>query len=281
MKVCSIFLFFYLWASNVYVLAEAFTQDLLEDELWDDGLAEISVFDAIEVRYGMPRKTEVRHILVKEMFSAKAMVKADDWREKGAYEVIKLNQVIKVPTGSYDYYQMHSNFWHKKTGNLIKFSLASIDSCGNTYKEGRIEKGKLNYTARTYWQGMDQVEKKLKLPDDLLFYDELPWKLRTMAWKDGKSFTALLMTTTVTNKADSLKPESVQISVKDSPQGWLVLVEGESKDQFLFDKSSPHELVEWKKRDGGKLVKRTSLRIPYWQLNKPGDEEVYGLAFSR
>ncbi|MEM9400410.1 MAG: hypothetical protein AAF984_09395 [Verrucomicrobiota bacterium] len=252
-----------------------FSNNFFEDKIWDDGLAEVTVYDALEVRYQLPRNTVVKHFLVKENFSSQSMVKADDWREKEAYEVIKLNQLIHVPTGTYRYEQMHSSFWERKTGQLIKFSLASIDSCGNSYKEGRILGNNLSYKAMTYWQGMDDVQKQMKLEEKVLFYDELPLKLRTLNWKDGHEFNGKLIPTIVTSKADSLLVEEAKIALRKKNKVWQVTVSTKfGKDVFLYAQKSPYLLLEWQRRDGGFLKQRKSVRIPYWQLNKPEDKSV-------
>ena len=88
-------------------------------------------------RYGQPRQTEVLHILVREPFELRQMVKPDNWQRPGVIQVLKMNQVLHIPTGLYVYQQMQSNFWRADNARLAKFSLTSNDSCGNTYKEAR------------------------------------------------------------------------------------------------------------------------------------------------
>ena len=89
------------------------------------------------MRYGTPRQCEVLHILVREPFDSKQGVKPDDAKRADVTNVLKLNQILDVPTGLYVYQQMHSNFWRVDDARLAKFSLTSNDSCGNTYKEAR------------------------------------------------------------------------------------------------------------------------------------------------
>src|SRR5882724_9156228 len=99
-----------------------FGTELLRDGIWDDGKAEYDVYLADEMRYGIARRTEIVHIVVKEPFNTKLRVKAEapPWRE-----VLKMNQVVDVPTGVYAYHQMHSSFWDRETGDLLKFSMSS------------------------------------------------------------------------------------------------------------------------------------------------------------
>jgi hypothetical protein len=48
---------------------------------------------------------------------------------------------------------------------------------------------------------------------------------------------------------------------------------GKLTDEFLLDAEPPHRLREWRMSDGGKLILRRSLKIDYWNYNKPGDRE--------
>src|SRR5712692_11601511 len=89
-----------------------FTPALFQNSsYWVDGKAEFDFYDAQIVREGHPRPCEVLHILVREPFDPKQSVKPDDLKRPDLINVIKLNQILHVPTGIYLYQQMHSNFW--------------------------------------------------------------------------------------------------------------------------------------------------------------------------
>src|SRR3981081_856378 len=92
---------------------------------WGDGKAEFNIYDAQIARYGIPRACEVLHILVREPFDPKQLVKPDNPNQPDAIQVLKLNQILHVPTGLYVYQQMHSNFWRVDNSQLLKFSLTS------------------------------------------------------------------------------------------------------------------------------------------------------------
>ncbi len=264
-----------LTGANSLATTSPFSQTLLEDEnIWGDGKAEYSIYEATLLRYGISRSSEVRHILVREPFSTKALVKADNWQSEDTYNVLKLNQIIRVPTGSYRYDQMYSSFWKIDNGDLLKFSLSSIDSCGNTYKQGRRISNGFHYQAFTYWEGMDEVDSKTALPSNTLFYDELPWKLRTLDWKEGSTFTAPLVPSVINSKAKPIKTSSAKFTITSSGENRMVTVRhAQGTDTFLFAQESPYRLVKWTMWDGGELILRSSVRIPYWNLNKPGDEK--------
>src|SRR6267378_3952098 len=80
---------------------------LQNNSYWGDGKAEFNIYDAQIARYGIPRPTEVLHILVREPFDPKQLVKPDDPNRPDAIAVLKLNQILHVPTGLYIYQQMH------------------------------------------------------------------------------------------------------------------------------------------------------------------------------
>ncbi|WP_221030945.1 hypothetical protein [Actomonas aquatica] len=257
------------------VIAQApFSPRLLQDDsIWGDGKAEVTVFAAQEKRYGELRETEVRHIVVREDFAADAQVKADNWQAPGTYPVIKLNQIITVPTGTYRYDQGHSAFWRVSDGQLIKFASTTNDSCGLSYKQGNLTAGDWHYRAFTYWEGMSEVDTTAAAPVGALTYDELPFKLRTLDWGKTTLFEAPLLETVIDSKADTLAWAPAAFAIQRVPDGWRVTVShAHGTDRLTFDRESPHTLRRWIRWDGSRLERTHTIRLPYWQLNQPGDE---------
>lgn len=269
--------------------AAPFTDGLLRDEtLWGDGRAELAIFDATEKRYGVARPTEVRHILVREHFAAKGQVKADDWRAPGAYPVIKLNQIITVPTGTYRYDQGHSAFWRVADGELIKFAHTTNDSCGLTYKQGnRSADGRAwRYRALTYWEGMEEVDTRVTPPAGALFHDELPFKLRLLDWERAAAltdgFTAPLSAGVIGSRTETPAWSEARFRVAREDATWRVaVVHARGEDRFTFDAAPPHLLRRWERHDGTALLLRHAVRLPYWELNRPGDERLLEPANAR
>lgn len=263
-----------------------FSDRLLRDEaLWGDGKAEMTVYDAVEPRYGVLQKTEARYYLVRESFAPEAPVKADDWRRPGTYPVIKLNQVWTVPTGSYRYDQGVSLFWRADdsgagAGGLIRFSHTTSDTCGLTYKRAdfssRGEAGPAwRYRAFTYWESGDEVDHAAPAPARGLFYDELPFKLRTLDWTRATLFEAPLLPSLVGSKPQTkLVWSTARFFVEKTREGRRVTVKhAGGTDQLTFDPEPPHGLSKWTRADGGSLTRTHSLRLPYWELHAKGDEK--------
>jgi len=270
-------------SATAFAQPSPFTDRLLRDEkLWGDGNAELSVFKAIEPRYGTPREAEVRHYLVREDFAPEAPVKADDWQRAGTYPVIKLNQIWSVPTGSYRYDQGVSLFWRaaadatsqSAAGSLFRFSHTTSDTCGLTYKRADLADGTWRYRAFTYWENGDALDHRTPAPAGGLFYDELPFKLRTLDWGKLTIFEAPLLPSLVGSKPDAgLLWQSAKFNIEKLRDGWRVTMRhAGGVDRFIFDAEPPHALQSWQRADGGKLERTHLVRLPYWRLNQPGDE---------
>ncbi len=253
-----------------------FTPAFLQDNsYWGDGKAEFNIYDAQITRYGIPRPTEVLHILVREPFDPKQLVKPDDSNAAAAIAVLKLNQILHVPTGLYVYQQMHSNFWRVDNAQLLKFSLTSNDSCGNTFKEARRTGDKFAYEYHTYWDGMADGKEDLNVPAAGYFYDELPWLVRTIDFsKPSSQFEVQLAGTTINSKKDSFVFKSAKISFKATERELDVAVEhAGGTDHFILDRDFPNLLRAWNAADGSRLKMKRSLKVDYWNYNKPGDRE--------
>lgn len=254
-----------------------FTPALLQNSsYWDGGKAEFNIYGAEIARYGIPRPSEVLHILVREPFDPKQLVKPDNPNHPGAIPVLKMNQILHVPTGLYVYQQMHSNFWRVDSAQLLKFSLTSNDSCGNTFKQARREGDRLAYEYHTYWDGMADGTENVTVPANGHFYDELPWLVRTIDFfaKPSGAFEVQLAGTTINSKKDTIVFKPAKISYKSTERTIDVAVEhAGGTDRFILDERFPHLLREWNAADGSKLKMKRSLKVDYWNFNKPGDRE--------
>lgn len=254
-----------------------FTPALLQNNsYWDGGKAEFNIYGAEISRYGIPRPCEVLHILVREPFDPKQLVKPDNPSQPGAIPVLKMNQILHVPTGLYVYQQMHANFWRVDNAQLLKFSLTSNDSCGNTFKQARREGDQLAYEYHTYWDGMADGKENVAVPANGYFYDELPWLVRTIDFmpKPTGEFEIQLAGPTINSKKDTFVFKPAKVSYKSTERTIEVAVEhAGGTDRFVLDQRFPHLLREWNAADGSKMKMKRSLKVPYWNYNKPGDRE--------
>ena len=242
---------------------------------WNDGKAEFDIYDAQIMRYGQPRQTEVLHILVREPFDLKQMVKPDDWQRPGIIQVLKLNQILHIPTGLYVYQQMHSNFWRVDNARLAKFSLTSNDSCGNTYKEARRGGEIFAYQWHTYWDGMAEGREKVTLPPNGFFYDELPLRVRTIDFsKPSGDFEIQLAPTIINSRKEELIWKPAQVHFESTDRVIYVTVQHTAGlDKFVLDRDFPYLLRTWEAADGSRLKMKRSLKVDYWNYHKLGDRE--------
>jgi len=192
-----------------------------------------------------------------------------------AIPVLKLNQILHVPTGLYVYQQMHSNFWRVDNAELLKFSLTSNDSCGNTFKEARRNGDQLTYEYHTYWDGMAEGKETIAQPKDGYFYDELPWLVRTIDFsKPTREFTIQLAGSIINSKKDTIafKPAKISFELSEKKIEVSVAHEG-GTDRFSLDRDGPNLLREWTAADGSHYKMKRNLKVDYWNYNKPGDRE--------
>jgi hypothetical protein len=248
---------------------------LQNDSYWGDGKAEFNIYDAQIARYGVPRPCEVLHILVREPMDPKQFVKPENPNQPGAFPVLKLNQILHVPTGLYVYQQMFSGFWRVDNAQLLKFSLTSNDSCGNTFKEARREAAGFAYEYHTYWDGMAGGKENVTVPANGYFYDELPWLARTLDFqKPSTPFEVQLAGSTINSKKDTFVFKPAKVSFKSTDREIDVAVEHASgTDHFILDANFPNLLRAWNAADGSRLKMKRSLKVAYWNYNKPGDRE--------
>ena len=267
---------------------------LQNEAYWGDGKAEFNVYETHEIRYGQPRRSNVIHIYEREFFSSDAFVTTADPKQQGAYPVLKLNQVIYIPTGVYAHQYMHSSFWKPDTGQLLKATLSGNDSIGNTYKELQALtgwrtwlQGGWNHHWHTYLPGQSEGKEKVSGEKDATFFDELPMRVRSIDFTPGSgTFAVPLAPSIIGPEVDKIAfaPATVEWEQKKSrpSQGGRPPVlgtitvtvkprEGKGEDVFILDAQPPHLLREWRKRDGGTLILQQSFKIEYRKLNKLGD----------
>jgi hypothetical protein len=253
-----------------------FNPSLLQNHsYWSGGKAEFNIYDAQIVREGQPRPGEVLHILVREPFDPKQFVRPGDPKRPETIAVLKLNQILHVPTGLSVSQQMHTSFWRVDDARLWKFSLTSNDSVGNTYKEGRRAGEQFSYEFRTYWDGMAEGKENIILPANGVFYDELALRVRLIDFsKPSGEFEIPLAPTIINSKKDNIIFKAAKVSFTSTARTIDVAVRSEvGTDHFILDRHFPFLLREWTAADGSRLKLKRSLKVAYENYNKVADRE--------
>lgn len=245
---------------------------LLSAPFWDDGKAEISIYSAKRYHYGRLYDSKIEYFFVKESFSESKLIKTDDYHSKDATQVIKLNQVISTPTGTYDYQQMHSSFWSKDSGKLLKFSMSHHEACGSSYKQGVLADGSLQVKGATYWEGQSKIQESVKMDAGLWWYDELPLRTRQLVADRASAPAKLrLVPSTIHSKAGSYQHVPANLTVDDFT---VTITHAGGKEVLKFDPKWPHVMTSWQQASGESLTLERTLRLDYWNHHAPGDEKL-------
>jgi hypothetical protein len=251
--------------------------------VWDDGNAEVSVYDARDVRYGIARSSRAVLIVVAEDLLRDRLVKADSPAAGVALvRVLKLNQVRSIPTGVYTYQQMLSAFLAADSLDPVKITMTSHEWCGNSFAEWRRDLASLEL--RTYFESPGDTEVPL-IPEGAVFYDALALKLRGLDFARTRRGTLRIIDSIFSNRPVPPPVEDAGLVVDRTagpPAAYRVaLTRGKRRDVFEFEVAAPHRLLAWERSDGGSLRLRRSSRFRYWEKNGPGDEKILSSAGTR
>jgi hypothetical protein len=244
--------------------------------LWNDGNAEVSVYSARDMRYGVSRSSRAVLIVVAEDLLRDALVKADSPpAELATLRVLKLNHVRSIPTGVYAYQQMLSVFAGADRLDPVKLTVTSHEWCGNSFVEWRSDLASL--AIRSYFQTPGDQDVPLAT-DGAVFYDALPLELRGLDFERTRNGSLRVIDSLFTSRPVPPTVEGARLEVTRPsrlPAVYrVVLRRGERADAFEFETAFPHRLVRWDRNDGGSLRLIGSHRFRYWEKNAPGDERL-------
>jgi hypothetical protein len=257
----------------------------LHARTWDDGKAVVSVYRGRFLRYGIWRDAEVRDYLVREFLDPMELTKRDR-PVPGSIPVIKANRQLTFDTGTYGYRFMHSLFFHRETGHLVKAVAASQEGCGIVFLRWDARDRRLRFDS--YWEGEGAGGIDLPKPPRSFFADEIAF-LGAML-EDGAritSYPALLRNRAGAPAPASADPEECRDC---APSGTLVgAPSGESltvardgricrlKDaagkvvaEYAYDADG--FLERWEIPGTQEFRRVSRARLYYWEFTKPGDE---------
>lgn len=245
--------------------------------LWDDGQAEVALYDARRPQYGKIESYQAVFLVVKEDFHRDLLVKADPpYDNKPLVPVLKLNAVHSYWTSNYPYRFLASVFVRRDDPTaLVKMTLGSQEWCGNTFKEIKMgERPELQ--THTYFDGEGDTTRPLNLrPGDLL-EDQLPLALRSLRFAPGLELQRRLFPSLISNNLRRpFDPVEAVIRVTGEETvgtgagrlaAWKVSVErDELKQTWWFEKAAPHALLKMESSDGRAWLLKARARRPYWK----------------
>ena len=214
---------------------------------------------------------------MREPFDPKQLVKQEGPPRPETIAVLKMNQILNVPTGLYVYQQMHSNFWRVDNAQLLKFSAHEQRQLRQHLQGGAPHWRSVHLRLPNIlgWHGERQL-KNLAVPANGYFYDELPWLVRTIDFTQAEHAPSRFSSPvpTINSKKDTFAFQPAKISFTATERAIDVAVQhAAGTDHFMLDRDGPHLLREWKAADGSHLKMKRNLKVDYWNYNKPGDRE--------
>jgi hypothetical protein len=249
--------------------------------VWDDGKAEVAVYEAVRVVYGKRRTYEFTMITVKEMFNRAFNVKTDSYERNDLFTVMKVNLSARIDTDVYPYHYLTSMFFPRTSPHdVYKITSGSQEWCGNTFKRIQRTDSTYGYAFDSYWDNEGAGIRTLPL--NVWFEDQLFYTLRALDIAKAKTpFTVRVLPTMITNRAaldtatpatftltsDMIDPSSLgTISSIVEQECWRVTMKRTDgvEAQWWFSKDPQHILLRFHHSDGRSLRLKTLNRSAYW-----------------
>lgn len=222
---------------------------------WDDGAAVVSVFEGRWMRYGSWRDALVRDYVIREYLHPEELTKRDEVTD-GLVPVIKANRQVTFTTGTYQYRLMHSLFFDRRDGSLVKAVGTSQEGCGIVFQRWDRKSGRLSFDS--YWEGEGAGSREL--PGGR-FEDEIPFLGASL--RDGDRLT--VFPSLMRNRLHGASAEERTVR----REGRRTIL-----SDAVFEYDADGFLVAWTipgRQEFRRTVKR---RLYYWQHHDPGDEKL-------
>jgi len=256
---------------------------------WGDGRAELSGYAITTRRYGTPRDGKAVLIFVTEPMDRRVWIKDDagDVPAADRVNVMKLNQILKFQTGIYPYSVMTSVFAPVDGGtperfSPVKIAMSAQEWCGHVYERVSPKPGSFDDEMRSYFHAEGDRDTTVAAPAGTLFEDALPIQLRELdgPFAGGKSWSGSIVPSLWSRRRRHVPLEPVPATIRReeaSRAGVKVtrftLAYGEVSVVYEVEQAAPRRLLGWKSSDGDEARILRTARLPYWQLNRAGDEK--------
>lgn len=273
-------LFVLLYAICVSAGAESW----LAHPTWDEGLAEIDLYEGKLNKYGILRDASVELITVREYFHPERFVKTAGPTVGGANSlpVMKQNFTRRIRTGIYEYVQAGSTFVHRNSGDLLKVSAISTEWCGNSSALLTCDGNSRSLRISNYMGDGGFNIQSVEAADDLLFYDQLILYLRQHADALQPGASLRIADTLISNNPAYQEQTAVIRSVErtsvpegTNPNHIVVTIEFTDRTEtFRLENNPLRTLARWENNLGEWLGLRKTFFLDYWNRNQPGDERL-------
>ena len=262
--------------------AQAFNPLWSLDRIWDDGLAEVAIYEAERVIYGKSWPHEETRILVAEPMETSRHVKAEPpYAGKSILPVLKYNIVTRVQTKNYPYQLMSSLFIDRSAPErVVKATFSSQEWCGQTFKDLQLYHNPPRFTANSYWAGQAIIDQPLEWAEGTLLEDQLAVSLRALSLAEGEEISIRMLPSQIGNRAPApqiipaviqrLKPTGELQAGSDTwDPGERVVYEirgeGGFEATYEFAIKPPHVLLQYAHSDGRRGTLKSLQRRAYWK----------------
>jgi len=258
-------------------------------KVWGDGKAELSGYAITTSRYGAPREGRVVLIYVTEPMDRRNWIKDDagDVPAQDRVNVLKLNVALKFQAGIYPYSVMTSVFAPVDTTAAERFTPTKItmsaqEWCGHVYEKILPSAEAFELEMRSYFHADGDRDATVKTPAGTLYEDALLLQLRELdgPFAGGKNWSGSIVASLWSQRKghSALGPVAATIKRENATrEGTAVtrftLAYGSVVTSYDVEKASPRRVLAWKSTSGEEAKLLKTARLPYWQLNGPGDEK--------
>lgn len=258
---------------------------------WSDGQAELSGYRVVVSRYGAPRVGETVLVYVTEPIDRTTRIKDDDAPPDRRVEVLKLNIATRFLTGIYPYSVMTSVFSpvdRVREPGLerfapIKLTLTVQEWCGQT--SHGIFPGRDGFASElvSYFAEEGERRRIVAAPLSTIYEDALLIQLRELdgPFADGGSYRGPIVPSLWRQRRDHLAPDPVDATITRAdaeregvPVVRFTLVAGDYRRTFDVERTGARRVLGWSSDDGDSGSLLQTIRVPYWRLQRPGDEAI-------
>ena len=158
--------------ANPFVL---FTRPWRNDPVWDDGQAEVAIYDATRIIYGQSRRYTARLYTNKELASRDTKTKSDTGRGRPVFK-----HHLREDIDSENYAYHYSTMCYVGTADLksLKIDIGSQEDCGTTFKQFINHAGTLKWHQFSYFPREGHSSGTYPPPANLAYQDALSLILR-------------------------------------------------------------------------------------------------------
>ena len=249
-----------------YSASDFIDQDWAMNKLWEDGKAEVAIYDAQMMIYGQARQFENPMITVKEEFNEAFNVKTDDYEREDLFSVMKVNRFADIPTPNYPYHYLTSLFFKRdQPEQLHKMTHSGQEWCGNTFKQFELSPSGYAYDYHSYFDGYG--DGKMVIEGNAFWWeDQLPYVLRALKFKNDLTFKKEVLNNQINTKTYRPEIEEAEFKVKDLDSLWQVSVTFQKGiNVYQFEKKYPHIMQTQRTWYGYDMQLKEVSRYKYWR----------------